>query len=184
MFKLIEADLHRYGGKPNFKSLCKFWRIPGLKYIVCWRLSNHYSKLHPIGFIARLLYKKYFVKYGFQIPRETKLGEGFQINHFGGIVINKGSVIGKNCTISQNITIGHTKRGIKAGCPTLGDLVYIGPGAVILGGIRIGTNVLIAANSLVTTDIDSNSIVSGNPAVIKPRNDATEGYINNIFNEP
>ena len=127
----------------------------------------------------RLLLRRYQIKYGFQIYPETQIGEGFYLGHWGTVVINPKTIIGRNCNIAQGVTIAQSNRGKHQGTPTIGDEVWIGPNAVIVGNITIGDNVLIAPNAYVTTDVPSNSVVLGNPAIIKPREDATEGYINN-----
>lgn len=91
-------------------------------------------------------------------------------------------MIGKNCNISPNVVIGQTNKGKRKGAPQIGDEVWIGTGAVIVGKITIGNNVLIAPNSYVNFDIPSNSLVLGNPATIIPKDKSiTEGYINNIY---
>ena len=87
--------------------------------------------------------------------------------------------IGKNCNIAQGVTIGQANRGERIGVPEIGNEVWIGTNAVIVGHIKIGSNVLIAPNAYVNTDVPSNSIVIGNPAQITPNEKATNGYINN-----
>jgi serine O-acetyltransferase len=124
--------------------------------------------------------RHYTYKFGFQIPRNSIIGKGFYISHFGSIVINGESRIGNYCNLTHNITIGQQNRGPKAGAPIIGDYVWIGTGSVIVGKIVIGDNVLIAPNSYVNFDVPSHSIVIGNPAKIISRNNPTEGYINKI----
>jgi serine O-acetyltransferase len=128
------------------------------------------------------LKRHYSYKYGFQIPKETKIGEGLFLGHFGTVVINKDSIIGKNCNIAHGVTIGQVNLGRFKGCPRIGDKVWIGTGAVLVGNIVIGNNVLIAPNSYVNFDVPENSLVIGNPAKIIPRENPTNGYINNILN--
>ena len=79
-----------------------------------------------------------------------------------GIVISKNTIIGKDCYIYQNVTIGSWKDK----SPQIGDNVYIYPNSVIIGGIKIGDNVKIAPCSLVRQDVPDNAIVAGNPAKI------------------
>lgn len=86
--------------------------------------------------------------------------------------------IGRNCNIHKGVIIGQTNRGINKGVPTIGDSVWIGVNAAIVGRITIGEDVLIAPNSYVNIDVPSHSIVFGNPCIIKHREKATEGYIN------
>lgn len=116
-------------------------------------------------------------KYGFQIG--GTLGKGFFIGHFGTIVVNEDAIIGDNCNIAHGVTIGVTRRGKHVGVPVIGNEVWIGTGATIVGRVSIGNNVLIAPGAYVNFDVPCNSVVIGNPGVIKPNMEATKGYINN-----
>lgn len=116
-------------------------------------------------------------KYGFQIG--GKIGQGFYIGHFGTIVSSVETVIGENCNIGHGVTLGLARRGEKVGAPVIGNEVWIGAGAILVGKISIGSNVLIAPGAYINFDVPSNSIVIGNPGIIKPSKNATEGYINN-----
>lgn len=118
-------------------------------------------------------------KYGFQIG--GKIGPGLYIGHFGTIIVNEAAIIGRNCNISPGVTIGVTRRGSKMGTPVIGNEVWIGTNAIIVGRIFIGNNVLIAPGSYVNFDVPDNSIVIGNPGIIKNSLKATEGYINNKY---
>lgn len=77
--------------------------------------------------------------------------------------------------------VGQANRGIRKGCPIIGDRVWIGINAVVVGNVTIGDDVMIAPNSFVNVDVPSHSVVFGNPCVIKHRNWATEGYVNNVI---
>lgn len=143
------------------------------------RKASRYKKYSPLGILYRLQVRRYRYKFGFQIPVNTKIGEGFFIGHHGTIVINGKAKIGKNCNIAHGTTIGQANRGKLKGYPTIGDYVWMGTGSVIVGNIHIGSNVLIAPNSFVNIDIPDNSLVIGNPAKILKRNNPTKGYINN-----
>ena len=82
------------------------------------------------------------------------------------IVINHKSIIGKNCNLSQGVTIGRTFRGNKKGVPIIGDNVFIGPGAVIIGNINVGNNVAVGANCVVLKDVPDHAVVVGVPGTI------------------
>lgn len=179
-FEMIRTDVHRYYGSTDFKTFSRALRIPGCEFMLYFRLCNMYSKYSLIGIISRVMNERLTFKYGFQIPRATKVGKGLRISHFGALVINYDAIIGENCYVSHNVTIGKVSHGHKQGSPIIGNRVWMGPGAVIIGRINIGDNVLIAANSFVTEDVPSNSIVIGNPARIIPNENATLNYINNI----
>jgi serine O-acetyltransferase len=129
--------------------------------------------------LARLLLIRYKFKYGISIGHRTRIGSGLYIGHFGGIVVNVGAVIGKNCNLSQSVTIGVANRGARKGVPVIGDNVFIGPGAVVLGNLRIGNNVAIGANSVVTHDVPDGAVVAGAPAQIISYG-GTDGYVDHI----
>jgi serine O-acetyltransferase len=99
------------------------------------------------------------------------------IGHFGGIIVNPDAIIGKNCNISHQVTIGITRRGERRGYPTIGDNVFIGPGAKIIGGVNIGDNVAIGANCVVTKDAPPNTVVVGIPGKVISLS-GSQGYIN------
>ena len=88
--------------------------------------------------------------------------------------------IGKNCNISQGVTIGQSNRGKRAGVPVIGDSVFIGPGAKIFGAITIGNNVAIGANAVVTSDVPDNAVVAGIPARILSLL-GSAGYVQHIY---
>lgn len=84
-----------------------------------------------------MIYRKLQIKYGVDLPASTKIGPGFKIEHLSGIVVNPDVVIGKNCNIYNGVTIGKEKRGVREGCPTIADKVWIGANAVVVGSIQI-----------------------------------------------
>lgn len=180
--QLLKADLYRYNGDLSYKSFISAFRNPGFHFTVFFRLSFLLSKYSLLGRYSRMMYRKLTFKYGYQIPRATNIAGGMRISHFGPLLINSKTQIGNNCYLSHNITIGETKRGERKGSPVLGNKVWIGPGAVIVGKVTIGDNVLISPNCFVNTDIPSNSLVIGNPARIIAREDPTNGYITNCYN--
>jgi len=178
---LIKSDLYRYSGKTNLKAfLHHFKNSEGFKFMVFLRLSQSYSKLNPIGFLSRFFYRRLTYKFGFQIPKSVKIGKGLVLMHTGHIIINSKSSFGSNCNIYPGVTVGTTFRGKDKGVPVIGNQVWIGSNSIIVGKITIGNNVLIAPNSFVNKSVPDNSIVLGNPAVIKPRDNATADYIFNM----
>ena len=113
----------------------------------------------PIRIISKIMYHRLYRKYGLQIPYNTSIGSGFYIGHGIGIVINGKTKIGKNCNVSQFLTIGSTK-----GTPaTIGDNVYIGPGVCIVEDVKIGNNVKIGAGTVVIHDVPDGATTVGNP---------------------
>lgn len=101
------------------------------------------------------------------IPPQTTIGKDFHIIHAeGSLSIHPDAVIGDRCGVMHNVTIG-TNMG--PGAPVIGDDVFIGVNSTVLGPIRIGDRVRIGANTSVTTNVPSDSIVIGSPAKIFKR---------------
>lgn len=109
-----------------------------------------------------------------------KLGKGLYLGHAFNITINPKATIGNYCNIHKGVTIGQENRGSRKGYPTIGDKVYIGVNSTVSGRIFIGDDVLIGPNTHVNCNIPSHSVVFGNPCIIKPRENATDGYITNV----
>ena len=180
MRRFSKLDLYRYTGQTGFSSFLKtFFKEPGYRYIFYYRLARAYREIPVMGIIARFFLRRCSYRFCIQIPYDTNIGEGLYIGHFGTIVINNMATIGKNCNLAPGVTIGQTSRGKREGVPTLGDSVWVGVNAIIVGRIVVGNNVLIAPGSYVNFDVPDHSIVMGNPAVIRPREDATSGYVEN-----
>lgn len=177
---LVKSDLFRVSGKTKNTSLF-FWLLkdPCFRYLYFFRKLQRAVKWSPFGLFYYYFFRRYRFKYGIQIPRTVVIGPGFLMPHEGGIVIHRNSVIGKNVTILHGVTLGNTKKGTFEGTPTICDHVYIGPGATIVGNVRIGENCLIAPNSYVNCDVPDNCMVIGNPCEIVPKKEASMEYIVN-----
>lgn len=130
-------------------------------------------------YFYRFIFSKIKGKRHIEIYGKCDIGPGLYIGHPYCITINAEAKIGKNCNIHKGVTIGQENRGKRKGAPIIGDCVWIGVNSTIVGRITIGDDVLIAPNSYVNCDIPSHSIVYGNPCIIKSREGATDGYINN-----
>ena len=174
---LFKKDLYRVYGEQGESLKKRLLRPNELTYIYIYRccqtVTNPILKIYYKFRLRRLSQKT-----NIQIPYSTQIGEGFYIGHSGRIIINSRAVLGKNINISTGVTIGQENRGKRKGCPKIGDKVWIGTNAVIVGNITIGNDVLIAPLAYVNFDVPDHSIVIGNPAKIIRRENATEGYIN------
>ncbi len=128
----------------------------------------------------RYRYTKISYKNGSSIPDSAKIDGHLVMPHgMSGIFVSKGAVIGKNCTVFQQVTIGSNAiEGSKSyGAPVIGDNVYIGAGAKIIGGVTVGDNVRIGANCVVTESVPAGSTV----VLQKPRVIVRPGGQSNVF---
>lgn len=190
---LLYSDLYRITGSARLATLLRYVLIGESYKYNFWMRTCKYTRHHALMKftvypLARIVLGHLNYKMGISIPPETSIGSGFYIGHFGGIVVNSKTRIGDNCNISHGVTLGKSNRGKNKGYPTLGDNIYIGPGAMISGNITVGNNVAIGANCVVTSDIPDNAVVVGIPGRIISYEGAV-GYVNRTdyeryFREP
>ena len=161
-----ELDKKRYSDKEKVPPFQKYFRkAQSAKNIA---FEKFYAALYTLS-------RRRFQT---EISYKSKIGPGLYINHPYCITINPAVIMGKNINLHKGVTIGQENRGSRAGCPVIGDCVWIGANSAIVGKITIGDDVMIAPNSFVNCDVPSHSVVFGNPCIIKHRDNATENYIN------
>ncbi|MDO8412669.1 MAG: serine acetyltransferase [Gallionellaceae bacterium] len=177
MFENIRGDLHRkrewfLKEKSWFVRNIRIFMEPGTIAVIVYRYGRWVHDL-PVPVIKQILNLFYLVGkafvvlgLGIYIPVRANIGKGFTIHNFSGIFICE-ATIGENCIVFQNVTIGHL-RG-QPGPPRLGNNVFLGAGAKVLGQITLGNNVAVGANSVVIGDVPDNCTVMGVPARIIAR---------------
>ncbi|BFU90103.1 MAG: Serine acetyltransferase [Nitrospira sp.] len=139
----------------------------GFHALLAYRIT-HWLKAHDIPILPRVISQLARWVTGVEIHPSAKIGTGFFIDHGMGVVIGETAEIGDYVTLFQGVTLGGTGKERGKRHPTLGNHVVVGAGAKILGGITIGDNVKIGANSVVLKNVAANSTVIGVPArVIK-----------------
>jgi len=182
---LINSDLYRQSkGRLGLGVLLRnLLRRAEFQYTFWLRLTG-YLKEHRLwryGWwrLAHVILRHYQYKYGILIPCQTRIGSGFYIVHFGGIVISARTVLGRNVSISPGVVIGRSVRGPRRGNAVIGDNVYIGPGAKVIGKVRVGDNVAIGANCVVTKDVPDKAVVVGVPGRVISY-EGSAGYVQNI----
>ncbi len=175
MFYNLRADAKRYLGETHgiekLKRLLYLFTTQEFYAVVIFRYGKYVQKVRiPIvGLILRIIYfilNKLIAEIcaGVLMDLGSEIGKGFHLGHFGGIYIK--ATIGENCTVAQQAVIGY-KGGFSGGeVPTLGNNVFVGSGAKIIGSVKIGNNVKIGANAVVLTDIPDNSTAVGIPAKV------------------
>lgn len=144
----------------------------GFLAIAVYRLGRWSRTIHPywLSLPVKLVYRvlDFFIHvlFGISISANSDIGPGFYIGHFGGIVVH--GELGAGCSIGQGVTIGSRGAGRSDGYPVLGNRVYVGAGAMVIGGVHVGDDVIIGANTVVVTDVPSGSRVVSAAARILP----------------
>lgn len=169
------GDLSRYRVTEKRSYPALFVMCPGLIAGLYYRIGHWiwYADVNPaykkLLSLLRPFYivgKRFVEIYsGISLSTQARIGRGLYINHFGSIFIGA-SVIGENCNLSHEVTIGVAGRGDKRGLPVVGDRVYFGAGAKIVGLVTIGNDVAIGANAVVTHDLADCAVAVGAPATV------------------
>ena len=173
--RLLKTDYRRYcaTGRGSGHPLATLLFSQGLWASSIYRLA-HWIEIERKEPVLRsilrglflVLHKVVEVLTGISIPATTVVGSGLYIGHFGHIIVSSTAIIGENCNLSQGVTIGATQRGKYVGSPSLGNRVYVGPNALILGGITVGDDAVIGGGSVVTIPVPERAVVVGNPAKV------------------
>lgn len=154
---------------PAIESTLEVLFYPSFKALLYYKVS-HYFYLKKRYFIARLISERAKRKTGIEIHPGATIGKGLFIDHGTSVVIGETAVIGDNVTMFHGVTLGGTGKEKGKRHPTIGNNVFIGCGAKLLGNITIGDNVKIGANAVILKDVEPNVTVVGIPGVIVKRN--------------
>lgn len=167
---LYNADIARYGG--NVELYMKVF------HLLHRRAAT--TTFVPMQLLYKALFRMWANRRGIEMTANDGISGGLYIGHAYNITINSKAILGRNCNIHKGVVIGQANRGVRKGTPVIGDRVWIGINSAVVGNITIGNDVMIAPNSFVNIDVPSHSVVFGNPCIVKHRDWATEGYINNV----
>ena len=168
-FSLLRADIAAKAewlyGTSNGRSLCKAMLTDGTTAMLLYRLmqASHRWRLTPLAMVFNKLNA---ILGGCVIGRGADFGPGFVLVHSMGVVINSSVRGGRDVKVEHQVTIG-AERGLS---PELGDDIFIGAGAKIIGSIRIGSHVRVGANAVVVKDVPDNVTAVGVPARYIVRN--------------
>ena len=169
-----------------------FFLYPGFHALIYFRVSSFFYRCR-MKFVARWVSQIGSRRTGVEIHPGAKIGSGLFIDHGHGIVIGETAVIGDNCTIYHQVTLGGNGREKNAKRhPTVGNNVLIGAGAKILGPVTIGDHSQIGAGSVVLIDVPEYSTVAGVKARViklqgerlKPENEPSVALEHNKIIDP
>jgi serine O-acetyltransferase len=168
MFEHLREDYRRYQrmhATSGLRGLLEIATTYGFIAVAVYRYGRWTRTIEPrlLSLPFKLVYRvmNVFVElvFGISVSTNGAIGPGFYIGHFGAIFLHCDA--GRNLSIGQDTTIGYKGAGKSTGFPKLGDDVYVGTGARILGDIRVGDGSLIGANTVVTKDVPPRTRVVG-----------------------
>jgi serine O-acetyltransferase len=177
----LKADTYRAFGRFSWWLVFKgVMLLPGFRVVVTLRCCQRVELLPPMTrrlFFIPLRIMHGFASYlaGVELPWRTSVAPGLALTHARGIVVNSGSSIGRNVTLFHGVTLGQNDQLLSDGsrlsrCPVIEDDVWIGPNAIVVGGVTVGAGSRIAGGAFVFKDIPSRCLVIGNPAQIVKTN--------------
>lgn len=166
----VRTDRARMQAK-NYNFFHRFYSEQALiqRYLFLLRKLEHLSNMNRNIFDSIVFYylgwryKRLSLTLLISIPLNA-VGPGLLIHHIGLIFVHANARIGKNCSFQPGVIIGQVDS--ECTVPVIGDDVYIGTGAKVLGKITIGNNVTIGPNSVVLSDVPDDCVVLGVPAKI------------------
>ena len=168
LLSLIRSDAARWAMPGRFSDpaalttrqiLSFYYRYMGFRAAVWYRIA-HWCIQRGIRGLPQMIQLRSQRRYGIEIVVSAPIGPGFYIAHSVGCVLAPRS-IGANCSIISNVTLGMRNEWA---FPIIGDNVFIGAGARVLGGIRLGDNSIVGANAVVVKDVAPATTVVGIPA--------------------
>jgi serine O-acetyltransferase len=163
MFETVIQDLRRkaawYEYPDTTRSMLRMLFSDGSTAQILYR-AMRFCQTHHLKLLAFFLYRLNAAIGHLVIGRDAEFGPGLVILHSFGIVVNSSVRAGKNLVMEHGVTIGAEK----GQSPLLGDNVFIGAGAKIIGPVRIGSDVKIGANAVVTRDLPDGATAVGVPA--------------------
>jgi serine O-acetyltransferase len=172
------VDVERRAAMTKTSVLHAILENQGLWALLQYRLASavyhsHRSPPVKMGLLKILaVWRKIIEMFtGISIPHTARIGPGMLFPHTGTITINGNAVIGRNCIVAHGVTIGSSGRGEKGGTPVIGDHVFIGTNAVVIGKIVVGDHARVAPNSLVIDSVAERTTVMGVPATVYTRSE-------------
>jgi serine O-acetyltransferase len=195
-FAVVRRDLERYFRLDSSQAnpgLLEKLRVlidsPGLQAVLTYRFGSWINRTmrrrllrYPLKLLYYVMEKNCVILWGIHIDVGARIGPGFYIGHFGGIIIGAAE-IGRDCNVGHQVTIGQRADG-RSGLPVIGDRVWIGMGSAIYGNVRICDGVTIGPLTIVSRSLPARVVVSGNPLRVVRKDYDNTGEIDGLRSPP
>ncbi len=169
--KAIQSDISRYAARGKYRNVVavileNLYCHPSFAGVLYYRIGrwlwlSRKNVLFAVLLVChRILYPLVRIYSGVELSPRAQIGPGLCILHFGPTIIHPEVIAGENLTMLRGATIG----AVWGKIPRLGDNVYIGTGASVIGGIVVGNHVKIGAGAVVLNDLPDGCTAVGVPA--------------------
>jgi serine O-acetyltransferase len=169
-------DRQRYyaialAGRHSLLRRLKLWALyTNFRCVACYRFSQRAGRLYArnklLGLVPRIISgvwrQRLLTKHHVMLDPAAQIGPGLYVMHEFGLIVGP-VTIGANCVLHQNVTIGQRVGRGDQTVPSLGNNVWIGPGATLTGAITVGDNVTISAGTVLSKSVPDGCLVAGNP---------------------
>lgn len=171
VFEDVKRDLLRYG--PSGGAYRNALLSHGAWATVGYRFARFAvtAPIHPIfgwplRFLAAVVQLVVRTLTNIDLSSASQVGPGLYMPHTGYVVVGAGVILGENVNLTPGVVLGHSLGGehSSTGVPRLGDRVYVGPGAKLIGRIDVGDDALIGTGAVVTSSLPPRAVAVGNPA--------------------
>lgn len=162
IFEDVKAKARWLYGEDTLKFIARAWLSDATLSMILYRLMAWFNTM-SLGFpFAMFCQKLNAVFCGCVIGINTQFGKRFIILHSVGVVVNSATVAGDDIVLESGVVIGAEK----GKSPILGNNIFVGSGAKILGDLRVGNGVVVGANAVVVKDVQEYTVVGGVPAKV------------------
>lgn len=150
-------------GRCQFGDVLRVFFTDGTSAVLLFRLAKFLQRAH-LGLLGVLVLDLNKLLNGCLIGRGAEFASGFVLVHPIGVIIHGGVKGGQNVVIESGVVIGAARNGFPIEVPVIGDDVYLGSGAKLLGAIKVGSRVTVGANAVVVKSIPDDATAVGVPA--------------------
>jgi serine O-acetyltransferase len=173
---VLGADVFRYTSRTGVGAIVRTFVTqrtfrPVATLRLCQAFANRSGPARVLFIGARLAHRVTTQRAGVDLPWNVTAGPGLCINHGWGLVVSPGAIIGSNVTLFHGVTIGRRDRigtdtRAEPEYPTIEDDVWIGPNAIVVGAVTVGTGTRVGGGAFVAMSVPPHCVVGGNPAQV------------------
>lgn len=173
----FKRDIQRYGGRVHAGgSIGVFLRNQGLWASLQYRVAREIDRSNmprslkrPLSLGLGVWQKAVEITTGISLPKTAEIGGGLYMPHGGRVVVSSVAHLGEGCTLAHGATVGVNRKGGEFDAPMIGNHVFVGINAVVIGPIKVGDFATIGACTVVSRDVPEGAMVRPAPSRLTVR---------------